>query len=222
MFRWPIIGVLGSLLLVGCGDSPRVERREMVSPEVAHGMKSPGNQVSPEASPHGVASPHGMTPPALSEAELASEELTLGTIHLTRAKTWVRKPPRSEFVQAEFTLPRAEGDTVDGRLTVTTAGGSAADNIARWRSQFAGKPTKESQEKIEVAGRQVTLVDFSGTYNDQAGPFAPAVERPDYRMLGAIFEVGGKLQFIKCYGPSKTMAARADEFRAFVRSLKVD
>jgi hypothetical protein len=66
------------------------------------------------------------------------------------------------------------------------------------------------------------VVDFSGTFNDQRGPFAPAVECPDYRMLGAIFDVDGQLHFIKCYGPSKTMAARADEFRAFVRSLKID
>ena len=41
-------------------------------------------------------------------------------------------------------------------------------------------------------------------------------------MLGAIFETDGRLNFVKCYGPSKTMAARADEIKGFLRSLKVD
>ena len=48
--------------------------------------------------------------------------------------------------------------------------------------------------------------------------------RPDYRMFGAIFQVPGDdlLNFIKCYGPTKTIAAQADEIKGFLRSLKVD
>ena len=48
--------------------------------------------------------------------------------------------------------------------------------------------------------------------------------RPDYRMLGAIFQVPGddRLYFIKCYGPKKTITARADEIKGFLTSLKVD
>jgi len=124
------------------------------------------------------------------------------------------------FILAEFALPRAEGDSADGRLTVSVARGSLKDNIERWRGQFGGKPEKESQETIKVEGIDVTLVDFSGTYQDQMGPFAPGVDRSNYRMLGAIFELGGELHFLKAYGPAKTMEARAPEFRAFVQSLK--
>jgi hypothetical protein len=44
------------------------------------------------------------------------------------------------------------------------------------------------------------MVDFSGTYKDQPGMFAPAVDRTGYRMLGAIFPLGGRLCFVKAYG----------------------
>ncbi len=40
------------------------------------------------------------------------------------------------------------------------------------------------------------------------GPVAPAVERPNYRMLAAIIETGGAGNyFLKFYGPEKTVAA---------------
>ena len=45
---------------------------------------------------------------------------------------------------------------------------------------------------MPVAGTEVTLVDFSGKYLDQRGPFTPATECPDYRMLGAIIDLGGR------------------------------
>ena len=48
--------------------------------------------------------------------------------------------------------------------------------------------------------------------------------RPDYRMLGAIFQIpgDGRLYFVKCYGPKKTIAARADEIKGFLKSLRSD
>ena len=103
---------------------------------------------------------------------------------------------------------------------MSSAGGTVNANIDRWRQQFRDKPEKQSREKLEVSGMPVTLVDFSGTFRDQRGPFAPAVESPNYRMLAAIIDVQGQLFFIKCYGPAKTIAARAEQFRQFVRSLK--
>jgi hypothetical protein len=40
-------------------------------------------------------------------------------------------------------------------------------------------------------------------------------------MLGAIIDLGEEqLYFLKAYGPAKTLAAHADEFRALLQSLK--
>jgi hypothetical protein len=120
---------------------------------------------------------------------------------------------------AEFSFPPAEGDQAGGRVTVSLAGGSVQANIDRWRQQFGGKPEKESQERITVAGVPVTLVDLSGTFNDQRGPFAPAVAHPGYRMMAAILDLEGQLAFVKAYAPAKTMAVHGQEFQKFVRSL---
>ena len=232
MARWLWAGVLAGLMLAGCGEGSRVERRPLVLPEPKQAGSTAGAEPV-EPSPHGMTLPKGHPPmeiasgqgakpgeqPAATLEGPASREVKIDGLQLTAPKTWTRKPPRSQFIQAEFSLPRAEGDAQDGRLTVSQAGGTVKENVERWRKQFGDKPEKESQEKLEVAGLTVTLVDYSGAYQDQPGPFAPAVERPGYRMLGAIIEAGGQLYFVKAYGPAKTMAPRADEFRQFIRSL---
>ena len=52
---------------------------------------------------------------------------------LTAPNEWVRRKPSSMFLLTEFTLPKVDGDTADGRLTVSSAMGSLEDNINRWR-----------------------------------------------------------------------------------------
>jgi hypothetical protein len=211
MTRAALAIALCVLLSAGCGDRHR--------PKVRSVRAEPPQEQSPEESPPEEIPGHF---PLQQAAAPSGPEVDLDAVRLTAPGNWVRKAPRVEFIRAEFSLPRSEGDSADGRLTVSVAGGSLEDNINRWRQQFAGKPEKESLEHLKASGIDVTLVDLSGTYNDQRGPFAPATECPGYRMLGAIFDVGGQLHFVKAYGPAKTMAARAGEFRAFVESLKLN
>ena len=142
-------------------------------------------------------------------------------LRLTAPDSWVRQPPRSQFVTAEFSLPRAAGDETDGRLTVSVAGGSVEANIDRWRGQFEGVLTRDTQEDLQIQGLTVKLVDCSGNFNDQPGPFAPGVMREGYRMLAAIIPTSGQLHFVKAYGPERTMAQHEPAFRAFLQSLEV-
>jgi hypothetical protein len=147
-------------------------------------------------------------------------ELRLNAVTLTVPKGWGRKQARSSFIQAEFMLRRAEGDDADGRLTVSEAGGSIEANIERWQGQFGGATDNSHQEVIDVNGIKVTLVDLSGDYLDQPGPFAPAVKRSGYRMVAGIIPVNGQLHFVKAVGPHKTIQAHAEAIRAFIRSVK--
>jgi hypothetical protein len=176
-----------------------------------------------------VAAAPAVSPPAtdphagLAEAAAAADlgpDVTVGAIRLKAPEGWTRKQPRSQFVAAEFALPKAEGDESDGRLTLSLAGGSVEDNVKRWRDQFGGKPEKDSQQELDVAGLKVTVVDFTGTYKDQPGPFAPAVDRAGYRMLAAIVPLGEQLHFIKAYGPTKTMTDQEDAFHAFLQTMQ--
>jgi hypothetical protein len=235
--RFFVLITLCVAVLSGCEEPPSTTK-PAAKPRSAAPAKTPSPHdnaggAAQEEMPHGMSDPHGMINPhgnmppmgAGGGAEATMEnngKLDLETLHWTVPKTWTRRSPRSGFILAEYGLPKAEGDKDDGRLTVSSAGGSIDDNVTRWRGQFGEKPDKEAKEAVDAGGVKVTLVDFSGTFHDSRGPMAPTVERPDYRMLGAIFEMGGQLYFIKAYGPSKTVAARADEIRSFIRSLKVD
>jgi hypothetical protein len=166
--------------------------------------------------------------PVVAEADEPSEKgsdssnvVELEAITFTAPEAWQRKEQSSSFVVAEFALPGTEGDDADGRLTISTAGGSLQANIDRWKDQFGGDPENATQEEIDVGGVKATLVDFSGDFSDQRGPFAPAVTRKDYRMVAAILPIDGELHFVKATGPRKTIEAHADEIKQFVASAQL-
>ena len=151
-----------------------------------------------------------------------------GDITLQAPGGWLKKQPANRIIEVEFAVPKVEGDSVDGRLTIMQAGGSVEDNISRWIGQFSQPDGKSTRERAviseeEVAGQTLHLVDIVGTYSDRRGPFAPAVKRERYRMLAAIVVTKDHgQQFIKLYGPRKTIAANEDAFSTFVKSLKID
>jgi hypothetical protein len=125
----------------------------------------------------------------------------------------------------EFSIPASKDDAAEGRMTVMAAGGTIDANIDRWYGQFTqpdGSSTKDAakRKKIEAAGETIHLVDISGTFKDQKGPFAPAVEREKYRMLAAIVTSKKSPRtnyFLKFYGPRRTVA---DHEQAFVDMLE--
>jgi hypothetical protein len=205
-------GVVLNLLVLGC--------RQASAPSTA--AEHPPANGEPRAGTDRAAPPDNSSigGPAKNDANQAGEVVELGAIQLTAPAAWTRKPPGSSFVAAEFSLPRADGDDADGRLTVSTAGGSLEANIDRWKGQFQPQPKSISQEDIDVAGLKATIVDLSGDFNDQRGPFAPGELRPGYRMIAAVIPAGGQLQFIKATGPQKTMASHADAIHQFIRSAR--
>ncbi len=204
---------VGILLLAGCGRTHHPVHMETSSEPP---LSEPQPAESPHQAPAGGSFHGGQAPLA---AAALGPQVDLGSVRLTAPEGWVRKQPRIDFIRAEFALPKAEGDPADGRLTVSVAGGTIDDNVRRWQSQFASEAEQKPAEKISVGDFEVTLVDLSGTFTDQRGPFAPAQKRADYRMLGAIVPIGGQLHFIKAYGPAKTMAQQEKAFQTFVRSL---
>ena len=201
MARISAVGML--VLLIGCEESYRPAVRDSAT------RLEPSSADGPEQTDD-------------SAAESIGGDVELAAIRLKAPDTWSRNQPRSQFVAAEFSLPRAEGDTADGRLTISMAGGSVEANLERWRGQFVDKPAQDSEEALDVAGTTVTVVDLSGTFNDQPGPFAPGVKREGYRMIGAVIPVAGQgqLYFVKAYGPEQTPAQHADSIRAFLQTLE--
>ena len=224
---------LGIASCIGCGDSSP-QAWESQSPGGKKDAKVDGlvNNDLEETNgvpdnPHRSINPHvGMQmPEGGAGAEMENTgKLDIGTVHFSVPKSWIRKAPLvSEFIviQAEYRIPKAEADKADGRLTVSTAKNTLEVNVKRWEDQFSAQLDKESRETIDADGVKITLIDLAGTYDEMMGQAPP---HPDYRMLGAIFQLPGEkeLHFIKCYGPVETITAHADEIKEFLKSLKVD
>lgn len=204
-----LICAIGGMSLSGCyqGEEPSATPQPSQS-----SLRSPNGGMSSTDSAGASASPETL--------DDSGGPLELDAITSTAPAGWQRKPPSSSFVAAEFALPGAEGEDADGRLTVSTAGGGVEANIDRWKGQFNPLAKESPQEEIDLNGLKATVVDFSGDFSDQRGPFAPAVQRPDYRMIAAIIPVEGQLFFIKATGPQKTIASHADKIHEFIRSVK--
>jgi hypothetical protein len=168
--------------------------------------------------------------PAATDASAAPEtrEVTLagGRIRLQVPGDWQLQQPRVRIIEREFSVPADGGNQPPGRLTMMAAQGTVEQNIDRWKSQFTqpdGAKTEDRArtETLRVAGQRVHFVDISGTYLDRRGPFAPAVPRPDYRMLGAVLPTAAGQYFFKLYGPQAVIAESVEPFRAMLQSVRV-
>jgi len=143
--------------------------------------------------------------------------------------TWTRTPAPSDMRAAQFTIP-AEGGGEAGELVLfffgAGQGGSTEQNLQRWYGQFTqpdGKPSSEAAVVTirTINGLKVTAVDVSGTYTGMSpGSGAPAVGKPDYRMLAAVVEGPGGPWFFRATGPSALMAAVKPQFDAMLASLE--
>jgi hypothetical protein len=167
----------------------------------------------------------GMASVLLAQENPSTMVLGGGKLRLKAPATWKRKQPQTSIVEHEFAIPASKGDSADGRLTVMAAGGGVEANIDRWYGQFTqpdGASTRDraKTKKLKVAGEDVHLVDISGTFKDQRGPAAPAVERPKFRMLAAIIAAKSGNYFIKFYGPERTVADNEKAFQTMIDGLE--
>jgi hypothetical protein len=206
-------GMIGLVLISGCSQTSTQDAATSDS-DTNERTRSDAND---DMSPLNL----GATTPLNGSLNDSVSRIEIDGITLAAPAKWESKSPESSIITAELVLPRADGDDADGRLTISTAGGTVEANIDRWKGQFAPQPQNASQEEIDVAGLKITVVDFSGDFNDQRGPFAPPVKRSGYRMIAAIIPDNGQLHFIKATGPQKTIAANADAIQAFIRSARM-
>jgi hypothetical protein len=142
---------------------------------------------------------------------------------------WIAETPSSSMRQAQYRLPRAEGDPEDAELVVfffKGDGGSVDANIQRWIGQFVkadGSPAADvaTTTRRESHGIPITIVDVSGTYLAASGPsLAEVKNKPGYRMLAAVAEAAGGPWFFKLTGPANTVARWQASFTSFLDSLE--
>src|SRR5580704_8339361 len=115
-----LIALAAALLLPGCS-------------------RAPAEEVSPAPTPPSIStSTHG---PASSSAPTSTPTAAASAgLRWDDPSRWHRRAASSPMRVAEYAVPRAAGDAMDGECTVITfgagQGGSISDNVDRWVRQF--------------------------------------------------------------------------------------
>lgn len=158
--------------------------------------------------------PETPSAPAASEAPAGGEIPLAGDMQWDTPPGWEQAPDRAMRV-VTFTVNGAE-------CYISVLGGAAGGivaNIGRWYGQMGQDAPDaaaiDALEKVEVFGAPCALINIEGTYQGMGG--AP---EPGYRMLGVARESPSQSVFVKMVGPSDVVSAEADNFRAFVQSLR--
>src|SRR5438105_5674700 len=119
----------------------------------------------------------------------------LGGMKSRAPAAWSEEPAANQMRLAQFKLAKVSGDSRDAEIVICKGiGGSAKDNIERWKKMFqpvGGKSLDDVAKVTEfkVGDASVTYLEVSGTYLFKERPFDPnAKPQPlaNYRMLGVV------------------------------------
>lgn len=152
------------------------------------------------------------------------------SLTFTAPAGWVTKTPSSSMRLAEWTLPKAPGDTEDALVTVyffgANMGGNAQANIDRWIGQMAqpdgssSAAVAKTTEGTTASGLKMVMVDVSGTYVAEVTPgSAEHFNKPGWRQIAALIETPGGPHFLKVIGPAATIEKWESTVTAFVKSI---
>jgi hypothetical protein len=136
-----------------------------------------------------------------------------------------RVPPSNPMRKASYLVPRANGDSEDGELTVfyfgPGQGGSIDANVDRWVKQFTDvKPGAERRADREANGlRQHTVELDSGTFSSGM-PGGATKPKANFGLVGGIVETPSGAYFFKLTGPANTVKQAKAEFYKLLDSIK--
>ncbi len=169
----------------------------------------PSSPVLPGATPRERFEAPGMRKPTQGSDDLIDYDLPEG---------WKVVAPTSE----RFVNLRPAGDPA-AECYLSFLGGSAGGleaNVNRWRTQIGAQPLGAAEvaalPKVQLLGREGTLVDVTGTFVGMGE--AP---RADFQLLGVVVsETAGSL-FLKFTGPAALVERERERFLAFTASLRL-
>jgi hypothetical protein len=131
---------------------------------------------------------------------------------------WEVAPNRSAIRLATYRVPALPKSAAAAELTVTRAGGTTEENLARWAGQFdaAGQDTRAVRT---IAGVHLATLEVSGTYEGGMTMGGAETAHPGWALLGAVVETNGPSYFFKMVGPAETVHAARPAFEALLKSL---
>jgi hypothetical protein len=194
--RWPL---LCTALLCSCRPPDRVE--------VGEDFREPFRD---EEEPRG----------PLSDQQRFAENMAQQILSWRTPDGW-NMVTATEFRNINFTFgPNREGECY--LSLISAEGGGLLENFNRWRKQMGLTDfTAEDLAKLpmkKILLRDAPTLDLTGTYDPgmMAGGTGP---KPDWRMVGTIFEAPGALFTIKMTGPKDLVAQNLAAYDTFLSSL---
>lgn len=121
--------------------------------------------------------------------------------------------PATEMRNGNFAVPGREG--LECFITVLPGGGGGlAANLNRWRKQMSLPALTDAEiaalPRISMLGAQVPFLQMDGTYSGKAG----------HTMAAALAERAGTAVSVKMIGPSASVAAELERFKALCASVR--
>jgi len=165
-------------------------------------------------------------------ANAGAEEVVLDKLKSSTPADWKSAKPGNKFRVYQFTVPKAKGDEKDAEVAIfffgAGSGGSADDNISRWKKMFLPPEGKKIDDVAKVSSFKAGALDYvyldvHGTYVTKNPPFAPNAKEeryPDYRMLGVYFNCENGPYFIRLTGAAKTVEESKKGFDEWLKNFK--
>ena len=147
----------------------------------------------------------------------------------TTPGSWKEEEPTNKLRYKQFRLPKADDDKADAEVIIFRGlGGSAKENVQRWKGQFVPPEDKKIDDvakvsELKISGAAATYLDVSGTYLYKARPADPnekAERRPDYRMLAVHFQGPETVYHVRLVGPAKTVEHYKKGFDEWLKAFK--
>jgi hypothetical protein len=166
---------------------------------------------------------------AADDKQTKGATITLDNLKSQAPADWKKEEPSNRMRYVQFRLAKKGDDKEDAELIIFKGlGGSARDNVKRWKDQFQppeGKTIDDvaKVEEMKIGGHPATYLDVHGTYLFKFPPFDPnakTVRKPHYRMLAVHFEGPDNNYHIKLTGPAHTVEAYKKGFDDWLKNFK--
>jgi hypothetical protein len=128
---------------------------------------------------------------------------------------WTERPP-DQFRRTNLVF----GPKLEGECYVSIVGGSALDNLNRWRTQMGQPPMTDEEVAAlphkDVLGRPAAVIDMTSSYSGAGG----ADPKPNWRLVGAVRVAADGTVTVKMTGPAELVAKELPNFDAFLASMR--
>lgn len=152
---------------------------------------------------------------AASALAAPNDPFKVGAFAFVVPEGWTKVTPSSSMRNAQLEIARGADKTEVTFFHFGGGSGTAADNVARWFSQFSGNDASRKSETVELGPTKITFAAAKGTFSS-AMPGGPTPPLSGYALCGAIIEHAGGDVYVKMTGPESIVKAATDAFKTMV------